>query len=128
MPEERVMTEKQKQALRLCHHDFEGLTREEAAEKMGITSRAIGFLLEAAEKAAPQLFPILTKSENEIYKLYDENISVEEIAILIQKSPDAVYSTLKRLKEKGMIFGNINTKPEIIQYNKGMDKQIKRKF
>lgn len=40
-------------AYRLCHHDFEGLSTKEAAERMNITQREVNRLLERMEKAAP---------------------------------------------------------------------------
>ena len=56
----RLITKRQEQILRLCHHDFEGLTQEQAAEKLGVSRPVITKALACIEKIMPQYFPILT--------------------------------------------------------------------
>ena len=122
----RLITEKQEQALRLCHHDFENLTQAEAAEQMGITQVAIHKLLITVEKVLPQYFPILTKLEVKCYHYYMiEGWEVSEIAKYIEKSPDAVHKALQGAKAKGKHFGK---KGITLQYKPWMDANVKQQF
>ena len=130
----RLITKKQEQALRLCHQDFEGLDQVEAAKRMGISQRAICYLLTAVEKVLPQYFPIITKLEAQIYHYYMvEGWEVDEIAEYTESSPDTIYKTLQRAKTKGMFF--TSAKGRILSYdastddeNEGMDAQVIQKF
>ena len=126
MENKRLITERQEQALQLCHHDFEGLAQEEAAEKMGISRRAVCKLLAYVEKALPQYFPILTKLEAQVYHYYMvEGWEVDEIAEHVEKSPDAIYKVLQGAKAKGKFF---RKKGKILQYRPWMDAQVIQKF
>ena len=101
----RLITEKQKRALRLCHHDFDGLSQEKAAEKLGISQAAISKRLKAVEKALPQYFPLLTKLEYKCYNLYmNEGWSVPDIAEYLRKTESAVYKSLDGAKRKSMCW------------------------
>lgn len=123
----RLITEKQEQALKLCHHDFEGLTQEEAAEKMGISHQAISDLLTRIEKVLPQYFPILTKHEAKIYHYYmTEGWSTEEIAEYTEKSQRTIQLTLQRARDKGMYF--TEAKGRVLSYDESMDAHIKQTF
>jgi len=123
----RLITKKQKQALHLCHQDFEGLTQEEAAKKMSISRRAICYLLVAVEKVLPDYFPIITKLEAQTYHCYMiEGWSVEEIARYMEKSQRTVQLTLQRARDKGMYF--TKAKGRILSYEPSMDADVKHKF
>lgn len=124
----RKITEKQEQALRLCHHEFGGLTQAEAAEKMGITQPALSELLAAVKKVMPEWFPILTKFEAKCYHIYiDEGFTIPFVAVQVGKSQSAVYDALKRTRAKGQFFPE--AKRKVLQYNPSMhDNQIKQKF
>ena len=124
----RMITEKQEQALRLCHQNFEGLSQEEAAKRMGISHQAINKLLAAVEKKLPNYFPILTKQEAERYHLYmTEGWSVDEIAEHFEVTPNSVYKTLQRARNKGMYF--TEAKGRILSYDPAVhDCQVKEKF
>lgn len=127
MSKKRIITEKQEQALRLCHQDFEGLEQVEAADIMGITQQAISRLLTAVEKVMPQYFPILTKAEAKRYHLFAvEGWSVEEIAEYLGLTPNSVYKALKRAKDKGMCF--TEPKGRVLSYNESMDIEVKEQF
>ena len=125
---ERLITEKQEQALRLCHQDFEGLGQTEAAKQMGISQQAISKLLAAVEKILPDYFPLLTKTEAKRYHLYmAEGWSVKDIAEHFELTLRSVYNALQRARDKGMYF--TETKKKMLSYNSEMDdNQIKQKF
>ena len=123
----RFITEKQEQALRLCHQDFDGLSQIEAAEKMGISRRAICKLLAAVEKVLPDYFPILTKYEAKIYHYYMvEGWPVKEIAEYMEKSQRTIQLTLRRARDKGMFFSDV--KGRVLSYDESMDAHVKQKF
>ena len=123
----RLITKYQEQALQLCHHDFAGLSRIEAAKKMGISQSALSGLLARVKKVMPNYFPILTKIEAERYHLYcTEGWSVEEIAERFGVTPDSVYKTLQRAKHKGAYFNS--PKGRALSYNPSMDARVIHKF
>ena len=123
----RLITEKQEQALQLCHQDFDGLSQIEAAEKMGISRRAICKLLTAVEKVLPNYFPLLTKYEAKIYHYYMvEGWSTAEIAEYVEKSQRTIQLTLQRARDKGMFF--TEAKGRVLQYDLSMDAHVKKKF
>ena len=123
----RIITEKQETALKLCHHDFGGLSQAEAAKRMNISQSALSGLLARVKKVMPQYFPILTKLEAKCYHWYvNEGWPVSEIAECTGQSEDAIYKTLKRTKDKGMCFSK--PKGRILQYDPNMDAKIKQQF
>ena len=125
----RLITEKQEQALRLCHQDFDGLSREEAAKRMGISQSALSGLL-ARVKKNPRFqayFPILTKVEAERYHLYmTEGWSVKDIAEHFGLTPGSIYEALQRARDKGMFF--TEAKGRVLSYDESMDAHIKQQF
>lgn len=133
----RLLTKKQERALKLCHHDFDGLTQKAAAKIMGLCQQAVARLLERAEKALPQYFPIITKQEVEIYTYYAEGWSVGMISEHLGLTKRAVYFTLNRAKKKGMHF--VNSKGRVLSFDQfrarfkdsddeGIDTHIKFQF
>ena len=88
----RLITKKQEEIFKLCHHDFEGLSQTEAAERLGITQSAVLQALACVEKVLPQFFPILTKQEAQIYHYYmAEGWEVDEISEYTGLTHNAVY-------------------------------------
>ena len=123
----RLITERQEQALCLCHQDFEGLPIEEAAKRMSISPSAINRLLAKVKKVLPQYFPILTKLEAERYHLYMvEGWSVDEIVEHFGLTPNSIYKTLCRVRNKGMFF--TEAKGRILSYDESMDVNVKQQF
>lgn len=123
----RLITKKQEQALRLCHHDFEGLAQKEAAKQMGISRRAVCYLLVAVEKVLPQYFPILTKLEAKCYHYYMiEGWNVSDIVEYMDKSQNMIYEALQRARDKGMYF--TEAKGRVLSYGESMDVDVKQKF
>lgn len=125
----RLITKKQEQALRLCHQDFDGLPPKEAAKRMGISQSALNGLL-ARLKKNPRFqayFPILTKLEAKCYYLFMvEGWPIDDIAEHFGLTPNSVYKTLQRAKNKGMYF--TETKGRVLQYSSNMDNNVKKQF
>lgn len=123
----RLITEKQEQALRLCHHGFQGLSQTEAAKRMNVSQSTLSDLLAKVKKILPNYFPILTKLEAQCYHYYViEGWDIEEIAEHFGLTPNSVYKTLKRTRDKGMCFSE--PKGRILRYDPSMDTNVKQKF
>ena len=123
----RLITKKQEQILRACHQDFDGLTQSEAANKLGISQSVISNALNRIEKVMSQFFPILTKLEAKCYHLFMvEGWPVDDIAEHFGLTPNSVYKTLQRTKDKGMFF--TEAKGRVLQYSPDMDANIKKQF
>ena len=125
----RLITKRQEEALRLVHQDFEGLEQAEAAKRMGISQQALSKLLIRLEKNPrfQAYFPVLTKLEAKVYHLYTvEGWSVEDIAEHFRLTPNSVYKSLQRARDKGMFFGE--PKGRVLSYEPSMDGDVKHKF
>ena len=123
----RVITKRQEQIFRTCHHDFNGLSQTEAAEKLGISQSVISDVLKRVEEVFPHFFPILTKSEAKCYHLYmTEGWSIDELAEHFGLTLNSIYKTLQRAKDKGMFFSD--AKGRVLSYEPSMDANVKQKF
>lgn len=127
----RVITESEEAAFRLCHHDFFGLTQQQAAEVLGITRQGIGDKLKSVRRKAPQLFPILSKNVAIIYDRFTtDNMSVREIADDLSLTPRYCWQVLKDLwdcrKETGLYF-RLGTAARL-HYRPWMDEHVKGVF
>ena len=101
MDTKRKITKEQEDAYRCRHHDFEGLTEEETADELCISVRAVRGRLTRMQKVAPQLFPILSRENAKIWRLwYDRGITCAEIARHIGRTEGAVTQRLQRIKKK----------------------------
>lgn len=97
----RLITKKQEKVYRLCHQDFEGLTVEEAAKRLGISVIAVYKTLERLEKVAPQLFPILSKESIKIWGMWTiDGLHCWQIAEELGITESAVEQRLLRIKDK----------------------------
>lgn len=119
----RNLTINEEQAIRQCHHDFDGKGIPEAAVCMGRSVRAVQRLLNSAKKKAPQMFPILTPHHRAILTLYDENISRKATAKGLGITEAVLAREVAFLREKGFLF---NRTPD--QYRPLMDGDVKTKF
>lgn len=123
---ERVIGKFEEQVIRLCHHDFEGLTQQEAAERLGVSQAAISRIISWWKEKAPQLFPILTKQQDVIRRcIADWGWTHQGVAKFLSISKDTVDSMVATMKAKGMWF----EKPrKTIRYETYHDDSIVRKF
>lgn len=125
----RVISEHEERVYRLCHHEFGGMTVAEAAKKLGMGMTHVRAVLRRLKHKAPQLFPILTKKQWNIYKLYTEHgMTQDEISVLYKTCQSNIHGVLKRMKEKGMPGIELEGVGDTVVYTPGMDKYIKRRF
>lgn len=99
----RLITERQEQIYRLRHHDFAGLTTKQVAAMLGITTHTVARHMWGMQKVAPQLFPILTRRQADIYHMF-VNVGLEQevIAGTLGISKSCVGVLIHRMKHKGM--------------------------
>lgn len=127
LKQERLITKRQEQIFRLCHHDFEGLTQVEAAKRLGVVQSVIAESLEYTKKVFPQYFPIFTKFEMECYHYYMvDGWSVADIVEYLEKTENAVYKALQRVRSKGAHFAGPTGR--VLSYDESMDNNVEHKF
>lgn len=101
MNTKRNITKDQEDAFRLRHHDHEGLTEEEAADELGISSRAVRGRLTRMQKVAPQLFPILSRKNAKLWEMWHRGgLACAEIAERVKCTESAVTQRLQHIKKK----------------------------
>jgi DNA-directed RNA polymerase specialized sigma24 family protein len=89
------------QVYRCRHHDFDGMTEEETARKLGMKSTAVRSLLWRMFKIAPQLFPILTSGQARAWHLfYHEGMSHNLVAGAMGITKNASEKLIKKAKKK----------------------------
>ena len=126
---QQQITRQEETAYRFRHHDFEGLTTIETAEKMGVSKRRVNKILEGLKRKCPQLFPILTPHQNLVYRMYvEQGISQPKIAKLLGVKQQAVCETINRMRDNGMVIVEPEAMSEVVPYNSEMDSYITRKF
>ncbi len=121
--EKRILSHFEEKVLRACHHDFDGLSIEEAAEKLECPPEAIEHILKQIEKIAPQLFPILTPRHRAILLMYDKHMSRASIAVALGVTEQELHKEIAFLRKHKFLW---NCKVD--QYDPLMDNQVKRKF
>jgi len=120
----RMITKREEEAYRCRHHDFDGLTMAETAERMGINEQSVSNLLNSMKKKAPQLFPILSKQQVNVFELWLKGDTIETIALELKLADQTVKNVLQTVKEKmGTRFPPHNT---ILSYNESMN--VKERF
>ena len=132
--QKRLITKRQEEILQLCHHDFEGLTHEKAAERLNISRITITKALLRVKIVLPQYFPIFTKFEIKCYHYYMvDGWSVVDIAKYVERAPYTIYRALQRVRNKGAYFAGPTGR--VLSYdastddeNEGMDAQVVQKF
>lgn len=119
----RNLTRLEEEVIRLCHHDFEGLSIEEAAKKTYRSPRTIESALAKAKKKAPQLFPILTPQHRAILMMYDKHMSVASISVALDISRDKLERKITFLRKHKFLWNR-----KMDQYSPLMDNNVKTKF
>ena len=122
------ITKRQEQAYRLCHHEFGGLSQTDAAKKMNISQPRVNELLAIVRQKAPQLFPILTATQDKVlHMVLVDGFRYFEVAEKLGITISAVGNCVAILKEKGVIFAEGKTRGAI-RFEEYMSDQVKEKF
>lgn len=125
----RQVTKLEEQAYRLRHHDFEGLTMKETAERMDVSERTISRLLKNLKQKAPQLFPILTSQQFFIYNCYvGQGMTQQEIAKMLGKTRENITLMLQQMQDNGMPGIELKGMGDVKRFIPKMENHIKTKF
>lgn len=108
-----TITEKMEKAYRLCHHDFSGYSRARAAIIMGISKSTLNRLLAKMKRGAPQLFPILTREQADLWHLwYEQGLTCKAIAAIRDTTERSIQSKITILKRKLKFNSELHRKPD----------------
>ncbi len=129
---DRNMNDFEESVIRACHHDFLGLTQDQAAEYLSVTpakiSRTLSDLQERSKTIKPLalLFPILTQNQACVYKCIAESgMSLAQTADKLSMTTSAVSKMIGAIRNKGQFI------PQPIkhqQYSPLLDGQVKHKY
>ena len=109
--------------LQLVHHDFDGLSTKEAAERMKCSFKTIETMLKQIEKIAPQLFPILTPQHRAILLMYDKHMSRASIAVALGVTEQELHKEIAFLRKHKFLWNR-----KVDQYDPLMDSRVKERF
>lgn len=129
MTPQRLITHRQEQIYRMRHHDFDGLSTKQVAIKLGIHSKNVSCQMFAMQKIAPQLFPILTKRQADIYHMFiNIGLKQKDIARLLGISKSCIGVLIHRMKHKGMYIPRRLYQDDVPYMPRAHDHQIRQKF
>lgn len=123
-----ILTGKQIEAYRLVSGEFQNQPTKTAAESMGISVQAFNRLLRRAEKAAPSIFPILTKQEADVKALLAIGYFNCELANQLGVSLGRISQIISSLFAKRPGLAAKSQPIKLLQYQPFMDSQIREKF
>ncbi|MCK5615773.1 hypothetical protein KAR91_78645 [Candidatus Pacearchaeota archaeon] len=124
----RHITHRQEQIYRMRHHDFAGLTTKQVAAMLGITVQCVTMCMRRMKKIAPQLFPIFTRLQAEIYSLFVcAGLEQKVIGKMLGISEKSVSTMLRRLRNNG-IDVPLRQRKERVRYAEWMSSKIVHKF
>jgi len=106
------LTKSEALAVQACHHGLDAKDLPIAAGDLGMSVRNLQRLLKSAERKAPSLFPILSANQAQILHWYTvEGMSVGQIALMKGVSESAVYATIAKLRDKGVLNDDRPSRP-----------------
>lgn len=115
---------------RLRHHNFAGLDSKTVAKILGVTQHCINKYMQKLKRIAPQLFPILTKRQMDVYVLREYmGMTHPEIEQHLGMSPGTSGATVYFMRKKGMYFQpDVRHRANTVWYRTWMDDEVVRKF
>ena len=119
----RILSQLEEKVFRACHHDFGGLSIEEAAEKIGCLPGTVKLVLKRVEKKAKQLFPILTPQHRAILLMYDKHMSRTSIAVALGVTEQKLHKEIAFLRKHKFLWNR-----KVDQYDPLMDGRVKERF
>ena len=119
----RTLSHFEEEVLRACHHDFGGLSIEEAAEEIECRPETIKLVLKRIERKCPQLFPILMPQHRAILLMYDKHMSRASIAVALGISEQGLHKEIAFLRKHKFLWNR-----KVDQYDPLMDSRVKERF
>lgn len=124
----RNLTEREEAIIRLVHHEFEGLSHEAAAARLGITRQGLEHHLQQIKKKAPSLFPILTKEQHIVYSFFQDGLDKFQIAQLLFCTTKTIDNIQAALLKKSFDCRIRRNGRKTVFYDPSMDNRVVRKF
>ena len=123
----RHITKRQEQIYRLRHHNFAGLTTKQVAAVLDIHPKNVSCQMYAMQKVAPQLFPILTRRQADVYHMF-VNVGLKQkvIARTLGISKNCVGVLIHRLRNKSMFVPR--RRRHVLYMPRAHNYQIRQKF
>lgn len=132
---ERNITEFEEEVLRCVHHQFLGMTQEEAAEHLKVSpmkiSRTLTDLEERSKTCKPIacMFPILTRLQHLVHMaITKRGETVDVIAKELDSTVEAINDAVAKLKAKGIRMPKRSDAPKTMSYTPSMDRDVKSKY
>ena len=119
----RNLSHFEEKVLRACHHDFNGLSTKETAEKIGCLPGTVKLVLKRVERKCPQLFPILTPQHRAILLMYDKHMSRTSIAVALGVTEQKLHKEIAFLRKHKFLWNR-----KVDQYDPLMDSRVKERF
>ena len=124
---DRMISKRQEQIYRMLHHGFCGLPVKQVAAMLSLTPACITHHMRQMKKVAPQLFPILTEKQADVYYLYvHTGQAISDIAEVLGITTYIVKNRIYEMRRKGMFIPWMQDKR--VRYRPWMDFQIRIKF
>lgn len=124
----RAITKKQEIIFRMRHQDFGGMATKQVAAVFGVSLRCINSHMRQMKKIAPQLFPVLTQRQMDVYVLYEKmGMTHPEVEKYLGMSAGTSGATVWCMRKKGM-FLQPDCLHRVDTYSSWMDYKITRKF
>lgn len=124
----RLITERQEQIYRLRHHDFGGMTAKQVANMLSVTVQYVNRDMKKMKKIVPQLFPILTKRQMDVYVLREKmGMTYLEISKYLRITWQTAACTVYYMRKRGM-FLQPDCLHRVDTYSSWMDSKVTRKF
>lgn len=124
----RHITERQEQIYRMRHHDFGSMTTGQVATILGITTHSVARHMWEMQKVAPQLFPILTKQQADVYHMF-VNVGLEQKAIakMLGMNKNHIATLIYRLRHHKNMYVP-RRRRHVLYMPRAHDHQIRQKF
>lgn len=125
----RLISERKEQIYRMRHHEFRGLTCKETAKELGVTMHSVTRHMREMEKKAPQLFPILTRRQADVYHMF-VNVGLKQTAIaeILGVTKSCIGVLIHRMRNKGVCMCIGQCSIRVPYMPKAHDHRIRMKF
>ena len=121
-----MITMRQWEIYILRHHDQGCMTVKHTAEFMSISEHTVRRDMAKLEKLHPELFPILTKQQQQVLDDLAAGRTIAEIADCHDVSESRVNKIIAKLKELGVYHKAAPHKT--VSYDPNMDGNVREKF
>lgn len=121
----RLITRREEEIYQLCHPDFDGLSIDQAAKKLGVGRETVIRHLNSIRHKAPQLSPVLNTRQKLVLSLIKSGkINSTTIASLTTIPESTVRGIIAVLETYGFVMPKTETR----SYTPGCDSRVAERF